>query len=494
MRLLLVEDDSIILRGLKNGINWNAIEGIESVDTAVDGELALEKMQAEAADIVVTDINMPIMDGLALTKEIRSRWPETVIIILTGYNTFSYAQQALKLGVFDYLMKPVRAKELQACVTRAIEHLIKTRQEKRQLKATLPLLQIQFLTHLVQGKEHNPEQQLASLELPPLETPLQLAIIRFDKARSNFTEEEERRFIGEEAVQEALLGWQWEMDDAHYVILGHAPMEDKLLALLRQRSDWTISMSAEFDGLLDASEAYQDTLHRLETYGVLYQGQLLTPSNIEGLHATGTIQDLADNLFRAVNQGERDAVKSTIESLRSITPKETEKTYCLQLLFRLGETSTHLSSQQVLDSSLIHYDKAIESVMASQDPYATVASVALTICDAIHTPRNADPLNQKMIQFIKNHYTESSLSLKSLGDYMDMAPAYLSSLFKEKNGISFSDYISELRMEKARALLISTNKKTYEIAQSVGISNPQYFSARFKQLFGETPTDYRSRR
>lgn len=235
MTILLVEDDNLILKGLKNGIPWNQIESIEKVETATDGELALERMETEPVDIVITDINMPFMDGLELTKAIHAKHPEIPVIVLTGYSTFAYAKEALKLGVFDYLMKPVQSQELITCVKRAIDKLIETRMEQLQLHQSRPLLQQDFLRRLSGGSSFSDISSIIkNLGLEELAPPLATALVHIDLTEESLEDEGEAVFEVIGLLEKQIGGYIW-LDGDREIGLIHSELrlQEKLVQIIQ---------------------------------------------------------------------------------------------------------------------------------------------------------------------------------------------------------------------------------------------------------------------
>lgn len=166
----------------------------------------------------------------------------------------------------------------------------------------------------------------------------------------------------------------------------------------------------------------------------------------------------------------------------------------MSLLFQLGTIVTRLEDKQLIDKVQVSFDACISQMMATDkipSQFSILKQAVETICESIHASERTDPINTKMLEFIRQHYTNPLFSLQMLSDHMGMSPTYLSALFKQKNSASFSEYVINLRMQKARLLLLATKQKTYDIAKSIGFTNPQYFSARFKQIYGMTPSEYK---
>ena len=167
-RVMIVDDDAIIRKGLSKNIPWSEV-GFEVVGTAADGEEACRLFQETQPDVVISDIKMPFLDGLGLARKILARTNDVKIILLTGYDEFDYAKQALELRVFEYVLKPVDHEYLLECVKRAARELQQEREVRRRVKESLPLLRQHFLSRLIHDQYRTAEEireEVEFLELP----------------------------------------------------------------------------------------------------------------------------------------------------------------------------------------------------------------------------------------------------------------------------------------------------------------------------------------
>lgn len=500
MTILLVEDDNLILKGLEKGIPWNRIEGIEKVETATDGELALKIVMAEPIDIIITDINMPFMDGLQLTKAVHATYPNIPVIVLTGYSTFDYAKEALKLGVFDYLMKPVQCLELMNCVERAINKLVETRVEQRQLHRSIHLLRQDFLRRLSAGDEHeNIPRMIQTLGLDELQRPLAAALIHIDQVEE-CPDDEEAEFVTMDLLQQTVGGYIWREGDKEIGLIQSASglalkLADSIQKAQKQFGlSMVISLGPESLSLEHISQSMKEARRLSDGYAALFHNEVITTENLQQLHTSEDITELKEKLVSFVYQGDKHACLNLVDSIEQFFPIEQKKSIAMSLLFQLGTIVTRLEDKQLIDKIQFSFDACISQMMDTDKiplQFSILKQAVETICSSIHASEHTDPINTKMLEFIRQHYTNPLFSLQLLSDHMEMSPTYLSALFKQKNSVSFSEYVINLRMQKARLLLLATKQKTYDIAKSIGITNPQYFSARFKQIFGMTPSEYR---
>ena len=139
MKVLLVEDDFVVRQGIKNSIEWNE-HGLEICEEAMNGEVGFGMVEDHRPEIVITDIKMPIMDGLIFTQKVKEKYPEIEVIILSGFDDFEYAKKAIHYGVHDYLLKPINADELVRCICRLRNEIIERKQVQKNHEEVIRIL------------------------------------------------------------------------------------------------------------------------------------------------------------------------------------------------------------------------------------------------------------------------------------------------------------------------------------------------------------------
>lgn len=363
MKILLVDDEPIVREGLKNGVDWNDME-LQLVGCEANGQDALKTFIQEGADIVLTDIRMPFMDGLQLTREIKILDSTTIVILLSAYDDFKYAQQAIKLGAFDYILKPIDIQLLKLTIKKAISERKKILEKE---KNTLPSLQERDL------KFFNSQYFKNSLEL---ETELIKALKRGDSETSVKT-----------------LNTIWNQ----FNIINYS---------IDFKKRWSLELIATITRVLI------------------------------------DIGENADVLFKETDPWKQICDKSTDDKL-----------------------------------------------------YNWIKSIIEVVCEYISISKNSK--NRKLIdlaiQMIEENYSDLHISLNSIADKLYISPNYLSTLFKSEIGITFSEYLTSYRIEKAKTLLKDVKVKIYEVAEAVGYNDQHYFTKVFKNFTGMTPKEFKER-
>ncbi|MDY7223972.1 response regulator transcription factor [Halalkalibacterium halodurans] len=391
---VLIADDEIIIReGIRDAINWSELQ-LTVVAEAEDGEEALELALEHQVDILLADLNMPIMNGLTLIKQLRTALPHCKVIIITGHDEFVYAQEAIRLSVVDYIIKPVDADQLYEVLKKVCIELTEGQNRKReetftakQLEKNITLLREQFCSNWVMGALTNEEvaEQLSFLQLPDT-LPSFIGVIRcpeLQPAQSIMSDLEGQELFRafEQGVVRFFNGSSYvkasnQVEGFIYFILW-GEVEEELFTQLEQK--------------------VQETL------------QLMVVQSYERL--TGELCDLPQSFQR-----------------------------CKEKVYNLVEVSQIVKRAE---------------------------------------------------QYMNAHFYQSSLSLETVADSLQVSSAYLSRLFKEQLGITFTHALTKLRIKRAIQLLHSTNLTINEISEKVGYETQHYFSTAFKKVMGVSPNRYR---
>ncbi|WP_150265791.1 response regulator [Paenibacillus tepidiphilus] len=415
IKLLIVDDDMWIREGLKRNIRWEQA-GIEVAGTAADGEEALALMQELRPELVLTDIQMPFMDGLQLAERINGDYPGTKVVFLTGYDDFSYAKQALRLQAADYILKYEDNDVILNAAVAAAGTLLTERREAEKARRSEALVRNKFFAELLEGCA-NPEwarRELANLGIEAPEACFQVAVIQ---------PEDNRRFArpGEGGNAELLL----------------------------------FSVHNICSELMSPDYPYR--------YPAIYNNRV----------------NLLFNVPEAEEQeGAADRLNAHLEELRRTLE------ICLKIQVSIGLGSRREGIERIA----LSYGEALTA--AQMKPILGGAGVFVS-GEIRHSQSSHHSLLKEMEQYIRLHFAEEELNLTAIAAHVHISPAYASTLFKKYKGMNFSEYLVQLRMDKAAELLSATDAKSYEVSEQVGYRNPQYFSVLFKKHFGKSPSEYR---
>ena len=517
LKVFLVEDEFVIREGIKNNIDWET-HGYEFCGEAGDGELAYPMIQRLRPDIVITDIRMPFMDGLELSRLIRRELPDIEIIILSGYQEFEYAKEAIKLGVAQYLSKPINGEELLA----ELEELSAKIEEKR--RATQ--IRERYLKEMEENTLRERKKLFQSLVVGDntaaelLESAERLGIdlsapwyniILFKTQSLRHAQDEYSGSLIR--IEEELRS----LEDGTTVVSFDRNLEGKAF-LLKAESEEQLQLQQQeyIEKIKDIMEKYEHVryfggigrpVNRLRELPASFEQAshafahryLVQDSRIldGGYLAQGTEEEHFD--IKQVNPKQID--RTRIQEFLKQGDRE-EVVYFVEEFFRdLSNKAlqSNIFRQYITMDAYFCVADFLESLSTdTQDPETPSAiqyiirilDKALEARDRAASSRYDDVVEQVM-KYIEENYAEEELSLNLLASHVNFSPNHLSMIFSQQTGMSFIKYLTDYRMNKAKELLRCTGKRSSLISQEVGYKDPHYFSYLFKKTQGMTPTQYR---
>lgn len=510
-KVLVVDDDLLVREGISTIVDWPSI-GAELVGAAENGVQAFERIEEHSPDIVITDLEMPGMDGLELTRRTKERFPETTVVILSGHGEFGYAREAMQLGVRHYLLKPSGEEE----ICRVLREIMQEKEWKRgkenflekirrNLEKVMPEVREQFLKDYVSGRVYSAhdlsfysdylniaEGQVSALLLK-MEAPPE-----YEKlfALKRMAEEMMRN---EGPVVAAIIG-------ETVLLVAQSQLFQQMAAWLTRIKDvffnyYSIDVTIAVSGsgsFRNLPELYREAQDVLTYRFYLGEGSIITREDVRRRWSPSDVplaMDV-DKIAGVVKSGNRGQTERELDAyflkLRGadcdIHPA---KTYCLELFSAIVRQSPpeQMASQMKRMSEFERAD-TLEHIAA------LIRSVAGTIANANfeQTSRKHGAVLDSVIRCVEQHLHREELSLTWIAkEMMYMNEDYLGKLFKKELGEKFSQYVQRIRMEKAKRLLAETDLKTYEIAERIGLGKyPQYFSQAFKKHTGVSPTEFRT--
>ncbi len=533
LKLLLVDDEPIIRKGIRTSIDWDKYD-IEIAGEASNGKDALAKAFELKPQIVITDIRMPVMDGLALASRLRNELPDTKVIILSGYEDFSYAKEALSLGVTEYLLKPVGAEELISIITKIQNDIINEQLKKdRNVSTNIVLnenfLQIKsnFVNKLMKGEFSSAEEifdQAGLLNLDYSGSHSLAFVIGIDDyylLTENMPDKDKELLkfsvvnIAEELLLSSLPGLVCYSEFEH--LLGIINADSINEAVVKNicsdiqhcikkylKISISIGIGKTYANIIDISKSYSEALTALknkiflgksniiqyETQNSLKKAEtVFYPFNEEkeilnylrALNLEGINQAL-DNIFSRFNGGgaTADSIKNICSRLIVIT---------INCIEEMG-----INLQDSLGTSFNPYSE-VDKLDVLEDLHNWMISFfkkSMLLLQENKTLKFKSII-KFVLQYIEENY-QKDLSLTDIASMVYVTPNYLSRIFKEEMNINFVDWLNQLRIEKAKALLLETGLKTYEVADKVGYRDYKYFSYIFKKITGYTPKEFKETR
>ena len=518
MKLLIVDDELHIRTGLQKAISWDEI-GIEETFTASDGEEAIALFRQYRPELVITDIIMPFVDGIQLTEMLLAIRKETKIIVFSGHSEFAYAQQALKLGVFGYELKPVSIPLLINQVKSAIE------QYKLEQDKTEAYKQHKFM-QLIKGEPHALEEaadtfsQLFSFPIRERLLLMAMEIDEFykrtDSLSSGETERLEAGLVGIVRPRLAdMNGMLCHVSENLFVIIVQVESRTsdiylwkKLEQFHREASGqmWAVERStlscgvSSIGGLTDISDLYKEAEQALDYKFYIGKSKLIHYKQVVRTQDIGFLPIEEADLREYVEQLNMDKISEWLtdqydrfhrDNQFSRTSIEQISLYYVMLLIRIVNDKYKYFEKMLLET--IHaFDQAnrLETVEEYREQVLQVYRQVIEGIVELKGIRQNRVLIQA-IEYIHDHYMED-LSIDLMARQVNKTPNYFSHLFKKEYGTSFSEYLNKHRIQKAKELLTSTDRMIYEIAESVGYKDYKHFAHVFKKLEGCTPFEFRN--
>lgn len=527
VRLMIVDDDVIIRKGLAKNIAWEE-HGFELVGTAGDGEAGYGLFAEYKPEIIISDIKMPFMDGLELSRKLLAESDKVKIILLTGYEAFEYAKQALELKVFDYILKPVDFDKLLVTVKKAAQELAVEKKANWRLDESKPLLQQRFWMNIIQGgylSEEMARSEAAFIEID-LEAALYIVLlVKIDdyyNARI-FAGVSDQEIIKSDIAalcRESMGNATGEVlspgGDELVIIFGSQlkPGETTQMGLelgesIRQKINngyrlaVTVGIGRANQGLSGIADSYREAKAAIEFRHIIGKNRVLTIGDT-GVPVDNDLVDLPEydeKLGLKVKMGltaESIAIIDNIESKlrsQSYIPLATVRLMGMQLTILLLRDVEVGNPEETGSKNNLYFERCyrIQECQTIGEIFAELRQLVVEITEAVNLKRGSMQavLVSAAIEYMENNYGKEGLSLSEVAAMIHVSPVYLSIMFKKERNINFSEYLTEIRIKQAMELLRRTDLKSYEVAEKVGYSNPQYFSVCFKKYSGHSPSDFK---
>jgi two-component system response regulator YesN len=519
--VFLVEDETFTRDGIREKVDWQSV-GFEYSGEAADGEMALPLIEATQPDVIITDIKMPFMDGLQLSKIIREYMPWVKIIIISGHDEFEYARAALKLGVTEYLLKPITSVDLISVLQRVAVTLDQERSEREELKklqkqveGNLLLRRAQFLLRLVMGGISSAEalEQGQQLGLSLVAQNYLVILIKIELCDDGkpFDYQEYQRI---EQIAANLA------DNNPDIYLTKKDPEELVLIIKGDDAE-ELRQEAIFWRELILQEGARDSVCRLLI-------EIGSPQQrLSDLH-----HSFAEAMVRLKNTGTGSLVSSPVQVREAIKQLQSEHVEFEKYL-KFGSLSdfnaffdmhllpvceTALQSRPVMH--YIFLDVILTIAQFVSDLGDQGSQVAPEIQDLEHLLQNITTIEQMkgelrriisgamifrnnqtnhersmLIQqakhYIDDNFHDPDLQMNKVAAQFNLSANHFSTIFSQELGETFRDYLNNLRIDRAKELLSTTSIMCSQVAYQCGYKDPHYFSTFFKKKTGFTPQGFR---
>ncbi len=523
--VMLVDDEEEVFQIMIKKLEWDKM-GFEIVGYARNGVEALEMAETLQPDVVLTDIKMPFMDGLTLSKKLKELYPKIKIIILSGFDEFVYAKEAIKLEAEEYILKPINAMELKEVFERVKKNLDNERDEKRNIDKlkkyymeSLPMLQDSFCTLLIEGRIPTDQisDYLANYQIQLHGPNYIVTVLHISKTDKPENIQPFLLVVSVKKLAEEQLMEKWNSRVITYlgdIIIISQFKECELVTEYIDDMDTfckvakrlcnvklTAGIGHSCNKIQDLPISYRGAQNAL-SYRILYGNvRAISIAEIDPQENTDIPweEQYYNKIFRKIKTGSRQDLKVAVHNcINQFSGKgislQKYRISIMELIVELCRFAhtNQLNMEEILGECKDVYGQVLQ-MESPQELEEWLIAVVNKVQDIILNERQDTTRSfiAKGIVFVKEHYSDQNLTVETVCKHLGVSASYFSVVFKKETGKTFINYLTDYRMEKALDLLLYQDEKTYIIAEKVGYSDPNYFSYVFKKQFGVSPSKYK---
>ncbi len=510
--LLIVDDEKIIRIGLQSVIE-RQFPNLFIYRFAENGQEALELLRQEPADIMFTDIRMPIMDGIELLEQLQEFPVRPEIVLLSGYNQFVYAQKAIRFAVKDYLVKPVVREELFAVLKRLMRDIRMREERADKAGEDAGLVAAELVTqHLTQKDVGDAitQNKLEQAGFGWLDAEYTLGLLTRRGEGSQTSSTDAASFRNQ--ITELLRGhmdWMLTRDgDGGTIMIARDPVMFYQLAerwaMSGYESRLRIAISESVQGIEQIKRAYSQAKQTLKYRIVLPEFDVLDYTSISERNERHVVPvELIGRLLNLVGMGRGDEIKRVLDQILDVRIIGSCEIGYLERI-------SQLLNEELFDKLFRIYGHKVLGLLWTyahvghignfdrfEEYYIAVEQLLDNLDRFIQDRKEQTPTDQntmqKVLAYLQTHYADN-LNMAVVSNHFSLNYSYFSHAFQEYSGESFSNYVRRLRLDKAKELLVHSDLKVYEISDQVGFENVKHFTRIFKETEGITALEFRSQR
>ncbi len=533
IKVFLVEDEIVIRSGIRNQIDWEK-EGMEFAGEASDGELAYPMIQQIKPDIIITDIKMPFMDGLQLSKLVKSEMPWIKIIVLSGYDEFDYAKEAIGIGITDYLLKPISGAELLKALGRVTNMIYEEQMEKEnatlykiEKKENEKMKQQNFFLELVSKKLSVQEllEKTKELKLQLVAAYYNLVLYNiFDGQDTMFTRTEDaseiETIVTKRCENQQVIAFDCGHEGTAFLIKGNIKEEvdmetQKIISVIKEevtktKNRYFIGVGIKVSRMSELPVCYEHASKAFSYRYLLEKNQVIFCEDIQEYRVVkGKETNISD---LDLNKIDKTVVESFLRTglqheanyfLNEYFANSGEKNlksylFCQYITMDLYFCAT--SFMEELGYGMEEITSLCGDLQSLNYQYSELKHIIeylTTVFEHVIALRDRNAINKygSMIitakEYINEQFSSEEISLNMVANKVNISPSHFSSIFSQETGQNFIEYLTMVRMEKAKELLRCSSMKSSEVGYRVGYKDPHYFSFLFKKTQGLTPKEYR---
>lgn len=532
--VFIVDDEPSARNGLRNYIDWPRLN-LQVVGEASDGADALDAMSRLRPDIVISDIKMPNMDGIEMCTRLKAIHDTVQIIFMSAYSDLTFLKAAFDIEAIDYVLKPINLGEMEIAIERAVARLQEKQSHQRLIEQmdlliseSMPLLRDKFFQQLIAGPDDEDSrlaEQLAFLELDlPINGTYGVLVIDLDDqaALMSTAHEHDRQIsvflilsICRQLLAEQGKGYVFESGNGEYIgiiPLGNAENNGVLESLARRiisdvmvktALSVTVGVSPVAFGLNQVGQACREARKAVGRKLYIGKGQVIMADQADALPAAFYLPDPAvfNTIAAAVEAADLDLFSTVFhEAIGKVVQKQASlinvNIVCTQIFFVILDAAMQLDPVvgKKIWRSEAHLCHNLFMNETIDDFKESIFSLFSQVCTQLNgQDDNKQGYVVQKIKTILNQRYRENLTIQELADAVYLTHTYLCIVFKKETGLTINDYLTAVRMEKAKELLLDPQNKIYTVCNEVGYADPSYFSKLFKRYHGISPVKYRNK-
>lgn len=526
IKLMLVEDESSIRNGIRNSLPWENHD-LTICGEAQNGAEALKLIPQLKPDILLLDIRMPVLDGIGVLEKLTTEQLDVKVIILSGYDDFSYVQQALRYGASDYLLKPCNPRDLLDTILAVKDSITEERQQKHYLKRmkpmmekSMPLLREKYLSYILMGQHYNYNNVIRDfnnykLNLSPHH--IQVAVVKpddYNESEDLFGKETDLINFAISNIIEEILSKKYTFEiiplQGHIIILSsvedhqycsYTQVLERSLEKIKDYLKFTVSIGLgnTYKDIKHAEKSYKEACSALTNRFWTGHNALIefngSPASIKDV-STYPIDDEKDilNMISSNIMDDNEINRALIGFFSNFLPNETPIDFVIQSGITLALSISHYYMTHCYDNTANHIFPYIDTVRSCETLdklHHSLMDMMKFVITSIHQRPPKHPLVNAAIEYINSHYSDD-IGLEIVADEIHTSPSYLSKIFKKYMQTNFLEYLHKKRIKEACNLInLDPWMKGYELASAVGYKDEGYFYKVFKKVMLMTPTQYK---
>jgi two-component system, response regulator YesN len=529
IKIMFVDDEEKTRSLLQMVLDWDSL-GFEVVGEASSGMEGLSLMDELAPDLIITDIRMPFMDGLEFAGLVVESYPNTKVIVLTAYEEFEYAKQGIKMGISDFLLKPIKRSEIKESVE-IIRSKILNEQSNREeynrirqkLKESLPFLRDKFLNELLVSKilPIDIKERIEYYSLPMLKNYAQIAVVSIGKETNKLDQEttvvQELLYI--DTIKQYFksdLGVIVFADNNGKIVILNSQEEInlyecceyiKILIINKLKCDINIGVGNSYNELNKLQQSYREAAEALN-YKLIYGNNIVIRYSDISLEKDkntsiyGKNDDMDEILFyirAGISEKANELIRNKFKEISSYMPANSNEIRVIGISIITAIINT-LSEFDLNLSDIFSSISDIYSDILSLTNIPEIEAYIINISDKLTTniknirETKKNSLMDDIIRYVEDNISDSELTLSALAAHFYINPSYLSRTFKQHTSFTFVEYLTSMRIKKAIGYFNNYDNLVYEVAEKVGIPDPNYFGKCFKKYTGYSINDYKKQK